>query len=231
VQVVRHNVAKSSTDSSPNSSTSGSPSAPHANPGSADSKPKMNARQRRTERRRREREIKSIIDHMESMQACGNGLEGEDNRLFEFQLSEVKSLMTQVQYQQQDNGEGALIEYHLRKLRSLLNLGEPAPVAGESPGDVSMSSLNDSFDQSEIGPGDSHEAEAAGNSGCKDSTVPESLDSLEAAFEKKVHMELHGDCKVLPSASAQVMVPGDSSPEHPSTPDNLQPSQAQPQMS
>lgn len=91
----------------------------------------MNARQRRTERRRREREIKTIVEHVEGMQAEGNGLDGEDRRVFEFQLSEVQTLMSQVQHQQQDNGEGALIEYHLRKLRSLIKLEEPQPEGEE----------------------------------------------------------------------------------------------------
>jgi len=140
-QASRAGFQRSSADSTPSSSMNSSPSNSGTAPGTGDSgKPRMNARQRRTERRRREREIKTIVEHIEAMQARGEGLDGEDKRLFEFQLSEVQTLMGQVQVQQQDNGEGVLIEYHLRKLRSLIKMEEPAPEEGEEgatpePGD------------------------------------------------------------------------------------------------
>lgn len=96
VQQVPRQVAvshKSSNDSSPNTSTSGSPVREASTSAGPDGKPRMNARQRRTERRRREREIKAIQDHVDAGQAAlGGVLLGEERRLYDFQMSEVRDL-------------------------------------------------------------------------------------------------------------------------------------------
>eukprot|EP00951_Prasinocladus_malaysianus_P016913 scaffold132410_cov46-Prasinocladus_malaysianus.AAC.2 len=209
-QNLRQNTSRASPDSSPNSSGNGSPNAPQSSQGNADSgKPRMNARQRRTERRRRERDIKAITDHMADLQTNGGGIAGEDRRLFDFQLSEVQTLMAQVQKQQQDTGEGVLIEYHLRKLRDLLKMDHPGV------GQDLDQTLSD-----ETSPNNTKDPAARHGTGSVSpdykSSHPEGLGDLDAKFKETLDI---GNSKVPPADPAKGSASlDDDSPMHPATP-------------
>ena len=73
--------------SSATSSATGSPMArDNATPEDAQGKPRMNARQRRTLRRRREREISSVADHVAEL---GGSLDSNEKSAFDLQMEEV----------------------------------------------------------------------------------------------------------------------------------------------
>lgn len=121
--------------------------------------------------------------------------------------------MAQVQAQQQDNGEGVLIEYHLRKLRELVRLEEPD--ASIPDGAASTSS--------------SPAMGASGGEGQASPGVDHSVSDLEASFEKQRLTDYQSDSKVLPANPMRgTECSEEGSPMHPSTPD--QQIQAQPQM-
>uniref|UniRef100_A0A061RE18 Uncharacterized protein n=1 Tax=Tetraselmis sp. GSL018 TaxID=582737 RepID=A0A061RE18_9CHLO len=179
-QAPRQNpAARSSTDSSPNTSASNSPSAALLPTPTEHARPRMNARQRRTERRRRERELRAILEQEAALEAKAEGLAGETKQLFDWEVSEVRSLMAQVQHQQQDNGEGALIEYHLRRLRDFVQLSHDDSAASSAPNG------DDACQKSEAGSG----------SGMHSSSG-EALLCLDSSFEQQLVLDQEDDTKI-----------------------------------